>query len=152
MDARTAARDDLILHTVKKGETISKISSRYQVPAELIVAWNGLPSVHKITAGQQLALYMNSTSPRTVASQVQTAAGQDSANDDNVVVLSRTKKQAAQSVQSSETAVTWYQVRQGDSLWTISRRFNISPDHIRRWNNLKSNRIHPGSRLKLIDV
>ncbi len=151
MDARTAARDELVLHTVKKGETISQISSRYQVPAELIVAWNGLPSVHKITAGQQLALYMNSTGPRAAASQSQTAAAQNLANDNRVVVLSRTKKQAALDLQSSET-VTWYQVRQGDSLWTISRQFNTSPDHIKRWNNLKSNMIHPGSRLKLIDV
>ena len=56
MDASIAARDELILHTIKKGETISKIARQYQVPPDLIVAWNGLPSVHKITAGQQLAL------------------------------------------------------------------------------------------------
>lgn len=151
MDARTAARDDLVLHTIKKGETISEISNLYQVPAELIVAWNGLPSVHKIRAGQQLALYMNSTGPHAGASQEQTASKQIPANDSNVMVLSRSKKQAVQNEQRSEI-VTWYQVRQGDSLWTISRRFKTSPDRIKRWNNLKSNLIHPGSRLKLIDV
>ena len=44
---------------------------------------------------------------------------------------------------------TFYQVRSGDSLWTIARRHNISPDDIKRWNNLKGNTIYPGNRLLL---
>ena len=44
---------------------------------------------------------------------------------------------------------TFYQVRSGDSLWTIARRHNISPEEIKRWNNLKDNTIYPGNRLIL---
>ena len=44
---------------------------------------------------------------------------------------------------------TFYQVRSGDSLWTIARRHNISTEEIKRWNNLKDNTIHPGNRLIL---
>ncbi|MBW2506858.1 MAG: LysM peptidoglycan-binding domain-containing protein [Deltaproteobacteria bacterium] len=44
---------------------------------------------------------------------------------------------------------TFYQVRSGDSLWTIARRHNISPEAIKRWNNLKDNTIFPGNRLVL---
>lgn len=147
MDARIAAQDDLILHTVKQGETISKISRRYQVPAELIVAWNGLPNMHKIAEGQQLALYMSSTSPtpRSLSSSTATA------NQSSLIVLSDSRKQAVgQRIQ--QDPYTYYLVRSGDSLWTISRKFNTSPDRIKRWNNLKSNLIHPGSKLKLKDV
>ncbi len=147
MDARTAAKDDLILHTVKRGETVSKISKRYQVPAELIVAWNGLPNIHKISEGQQLALFMSRTSPtaRSAAAVSETVA------ESSLLVLSDSKKQAAEAV-VQEDLYTWYQVRSGDSLWTISRKFNTSPDRIKRWNNLKSNLIHPGSKLRLKDV
>ena len=147
MDARIAAQDDLILHTVKKGETISGISSRYQVPAELIVAWNGLPNMHKIAEGQQLALYMSSTSP-TPRSE---GASTPEPNDPSLLVLSDAKKQLVRPT-VQEDLYTWYLVRSGDSLWTISRKFNTSPDRIKRWNNLKSNLIHPGSKLKLKDV
>ncbi|MBE9520749.1 MAG: LysM peptidoglycan-binding domain-containing protein [Proteobacteria bacterium] len=42
---------------------------------------------------------------------------------------------------------TYYRVRSGDSLWTIARKHNTSPEEIKRWNNLKNNTIHPGSRL-----
>jgi membrane-bound lytic murein transglycosylase D len=46
-------------------------------------------------------------------------------------------------------ADTFYSVRRGDSLWTIARRHNISPEEIKRWNNLKDNTIYPGNRLLL---
>ena len=128
------------------------MGKRYQVPAELIVSWNGLASVHKITAGQQLALYMTSTSPTDSSPAPSTVAGPSSSRpESSLVVLSDSKKHAADSV-SNKDPYTWYLVRNGDSLWTISRKFNTSPDHIKRWNNLKSNLIHPGSKLKLKDV
>ena len=149
MEGIIAARNDLILHTVKKGETISKISKQYQVPSELIVAWNGLPNVHKITAGQQLALYLSNDVPGS-SDVVAVKAGTNTVNN-NLIVLSSTKKHTPSSQDIGEE-FKWYLVKSGDSLWTISRRFNTSPADIKKLNNLKSNLIHPGSRLKLKDV
>lgn len=42
---------------------------------------------------------------------------------------------------------TYYRVRSGDSLWSIARKHNTSPEAIKKWNNLKNNTIHPGNRL-----
>ena len=42
-----------------------------------------------------------------------------------------------------------YKVRSGDSLWTIARKHNITPEEIKGWNNLNDNMIHPGDRLLL---
>lgn len=136
-------RDNLVLHRIKRGETISKIARQYNVPPELIVTWNGLESVHKIRAGQQLALYINSSG---AVSGKETSGVE---TKDNVIVLSDSKKKA---VGVAQTQVSWYQVKSGDSLWTISRKFKISPDQIKQWNNLKSNLIHPGIKLKIINV
>lgn len=142
--ALAAYRDNLILHRIKRGETISRIARQYNVPPELIVTWNGLESVHKIRAGQQLALYINS------AGAVDQPNSSAAVVEDNVIVLNDAKKKF---VGSSNTAqISWYQVKSGDSLWTISRKFNISPAQIKEWNNLKSNLIHPGIRLKIINV
>ena len=142
MDAAVAARDELVLHTVRKGETVSKISKQYRVPVELIVSWNGLSSIHKITAGQQLALYLNNGD---------TPKARKKYLNGEVVALKKGQKSAPQSLLEQES-YQWYLVKSGDSLWTISRRFNTSPEEIMKWNNLKSNLIHPGSRLKLKDV
>lgn len=148
MDARLAAKDELILHTVKKGETISKISRRYQVPAELIVTWNGLPSIHKISEGQQLALYLGNSGSSVGSGS---SGSSPSPGQSSLIVLSESSKQGVKPAKP-EDFFTWYRVRTGDSLWTIARKFNTSPDRIKHWNNLKSNLIHPGSKLKLKDV
>ncbi|PID43417.1 MAG: lytic transglycosylase [Proteobacteria bacterium] len=149
VNASVAARDSLVLHTIKKGDTISKISKQYQVPVELIVSWNGLHSIHRITAGDQLALYLSSGSGKTSAPPAPTVSAPS--GNDNLVVLSRNAKWApAEKMESADNH--YYLVKTGDSLWTISRRFNISPAEIKKWNNLKSNLIHPGSRLRLRDV
>ncbi len=153
------AKNSLILHKIVPGETISKIATRYSVPPEMIVNWNGLASVHKIRAGQQLALYINrgtaSDTHTVIASKQKRKFFPAQENTvltpmDNIIVLTGTKKRTPTSF--SHASYQWYQVKSGDTLWTISRRFNTSPKKIRQWNNLKSNRIHPGNRLKLKTV
>ena len=47
-----------------------------------------------------------------------------------------------------------YTVRSGDSLYLISKKFNVSVAELRRWNNLDKNKyIQPGQRLTLyVDI
>ena len=47
-----------------------------------------------------------------------------------------------------------YTVRSGDSLYLISKKFNVSINDLRRWNNLsKGKYLQPGQNLKLyVDV
>ncbi len=149
------AGDSLILHTIKPGDTIGKIAKQYSVPPEMIVAWNGLKSVHRIRAGQQLALYIVDDRKMTSTQKSKIAAtpsvSKNSGN--NIIVLSKGKKQTPQIAPTpAQELFSWYQVKQGDTLWNISRRFNTSPKKIKQWNNLKTNLIHPGSKLKLKGV
>ncbi len=45
--------------------------------------------------------------------------------------------------------VEYYNVRRGDNLWAVSRRYNVSVEQIKQWNNLSSARIYPNQRLRL---
>lgn len=45
--------------------------------------------------------------------------------------------------------VIYYDVQQGDSLWSIARSFEVTIDKLRRWNRLDSNRLQPGQRLRI---
>ena len=48
------------------------------------------------------------------------------------------------------TARVRYRVRRGDSLWSISREFNVPLSRLRRWNGLSAGQlIHPGDRLTI---
>lgn len=58
-----------------------------------------------------------------------------------ILTLSETYKPAVEEVV--------YVVRRGDSLQAIANRKGCSVAEIKEWNNLRSNMIHPGNRLKL---
>lgn len=45
-----------------------------------------------------------------------------------------------------------YKVKEGDTLWTISQKFNTSSLMIKQWNNMKTNILRPGSQLKMKNV
>ena len=150
------AANDLILHTIKPGETISKIAASYHVPASLIVTWNGLKSMHRIRAGQQLALYIEDTEKTisVTANNSKPARVMTKTREDNsaLIILAEQKKFAVSDKTPGQTTVSWYHVRPGDSLWTIARKFNLSTKQLMTWNKLKSNRIHPGIKLKINNV
>jgi len=126
----TASQKDgqLYLHEVKRGETLSKIARLYNVPTEIIMYWNNLESMHKIKAGQPLALYLN----HPVQPEITLAPGNTSTSP---------------TTSGHQHQITYYRVKNGDSLWAIARKFQVTAGEIRKWNNLKSNLIHPGIRL-----
>ena len=148
--AKDIFRKNLILHRIKPGESVSQIAHRYNVPVSMIVQWNGLTSVHKIRAGQQLSLYVNrkagSTGKNT--NTIAAIAGHEK-KIKNGRIPSLNADKIKIHIQSSPSPYKWYRVQNGDSLWTISRKFRTSTTEIKKWNNLKSNLIHPGNRLKL---
>ncbi|MBW1637387.1 MAG: LysM peptidoglycan-binding domain-containing protein [Deltaproteobacteria bacterium] len=148
--AKDIFRKNLILHRIKPGESVSQIAHRYNVPVSMIVQWNGLTSVHKIRAGRQLSLYVNRKVNNTGKSKNTIAGGtgyRKKIKNDRIPSLSADKIKIH--IQSTPTPYKWYRVQNGDSLWTISRKFRTSTAAIKKWNNLKSNLIHPGNKLKL---
>jgi LysM repeat protein len=49
----------------------------------------------------------------------------------------------------SDEVSSVYQVRRGDTLGGIARRFGVSVQQLRAWNDLPGSRIYPGQRLQI---
>jgi membrane-bound lytic murein transglycosylase D len=136
--------EDVVLHTVKSGETISQIANRYSTSVKEIAQWNNLKNQHQLQVGQQLTLYTedeksavnNNPSPERVAKATPVKGKTDP------IVASRVKTPAKE----TEDA-THYRVQNGDSLWTIAELFDLTPSDLKKWNNLESNAISPGLKL-----
>lgn len=45
--------------------------------------------------------------------------------------------------------VTYYQIKSGDSLSAIAKRFHVSVKQLRKWNNLKNDNIRVGKKLRI---
>ncbi len=114
--------EDRIRYRVRSGDYLGKIAEKYGVGISSIKRWNGLRS-NSLKIGQRLTIY-----PRK---PVATAS------------VSSTKK--ARTI-SGKT----YTVKQGDSLWSISRKFpGVSVKNIQKWNDISGNKLKPGMKLKI---
>lgn len=111
------------IHIVRSGESLWSIGRHYGVPYSAICIANRLRS-NMLHRGQRLVI------PIGMA-----------ARDPSLYSVGR---------RSSGRRHTFYRVRRGDSLYLISLRAGVSVSAIKSLNNLHSNLIHPGQRLKLI--
>lgn len=107
-------------HVVKSGETLGKIAAKYKCSVTDLKKWNNLKST-TIKVGQRLKVYPPET-------------------------LNTSSKSATPAKIGSGTT---YTVKSGDSLWSISKKYGVSVDHIKKLNNLKSNDLKVGQKLKL---
>jgi membrane-bound lytic murein transglycosylase D len=130
-----AAGTDLILHKIMAGETVSSIARRYGVPQQLVAIWNNLDDLGRIRAGQQLAIYLDD------------AHQAKKAQEKFATLAKNSPPPTVTEVEGGDGQIVYYNVKRGDTLWNISRQFNLDMEKIRRWNSLKDDVIHPGTKL-----
>tara|TARA_R110002050_G_scaffold15706_3_gene48083 strand:+ start:28348 stop:29976 length:1629 start_codon:yes stop_codon:yes gene_type:complete len=118
---------DQIRYKVRSGDFLGKIAERYHVGVSDIKRWNGLRS-NNLKIGQRLIIY--SKTPVTAASTTKTSSAKRKIASDSKV----------------------HTVQQGDSLWTISKRYSgISVENLRKWNGISGNNLKLGTKLVLCD-
>lgn len=108
-------------YKVRRGDSLSEIADKFGVSVSDLKRWNNINS-NKIVAGRILTIH-NSSSPTNIA------------YGDNVT--------------NKSTNIIYYKVNRGDRISEIARKFKVKVSDIRAWNNLKSDKIKIGSRLKI---
>jgi len=114
------------IYRVRSGDNLGSIASHYAVRVSDIQKWNHLSST-LIRTGQNLAIW--------------TLPSYTKSNQKVYAVANQNQKL------SSVITGTTYQVRRGDSLWSISKNSNVSIAIIKKINKLNSNTIYPGQNL-----
>jgi D-alanyl-D-alanine carboxypeptidase len=134
-------------HRVRKGDTLFKIANRYGCAVSDLKLWNQIRG-NRIQPGQQLAIY-------------QTLPGGESGDDSDsessqatAVDLSdkETVSQHAASHPADSRIIHFYTVRPGDTLWTISQKYDgVSVKDIMKANRIKrAKTLKPGTTLKIV--
>ncbi len=126
--ATTTKAVPAVTHTVKSGDTLSGLSSKYGVTTSQLQAWNKIKGTN-IQIGQKLVVKPASTT--TVASS------------------SSSSSKATAGAASPAAKSTSYTVRRGDTLSTIADRYDCSVTELKSWNGLKGSTIYPGQKLKI---
>jgi membrane-bound lytic murein transglycosylase D len=127
-------------HKVKKGDNLGEISEKYGVTVAEIKKWNKLKS-NNIPLGKSLKIITNERVVTTVKKEVKYDA-----------IASNDKLRKEQKSDISEKQDSFYVVQQGDNLSTIAKKYNVSIDDLKQWNDLSDNTIQLESKLKIADI
>lgn len=126
-DERFAQQKPDVYHTVRRGDTLSRIATRYGSSVSELVALNGLRSRHRIRAGQVLRL------PVT---------------DGSSIVLA--KAEEVNGKPESPPADGVYVVRRGDTLERIAHRYGMNERELAAANDIRNRHlIYPGQQLRV---
>jgi membrane-bound lytic murein transglycosylase D len=146
------ARPRTFEHTVKRGETLASLADRFDVPASRIRSLNEMES-SRVHAGQKLRI------PRPAGEQTASAdrsSRSRSPSSDDSDAPARSQRGSGQgdsesdrpSRQSAPRTFVHTVVR-GETLAGLADRFDVPPSRIRSLNELESNRVHPGQKLRI---
>ncbi len=104
-------------HTVQRGETLYSIARKYRQSTRDIASWNNFKYPYRLEVGKRLVVSPPNTS-KVPASEKAKAVKRD-----------------------------FHLVRQGETLYRISRRYGVSMSEITAWNNLQDNSLSVGQKL-----
>lgn len=125
-----SAQSNYITHTLKQGETLSMLAKQYNTTVGDIMRINGMHADTKLVYGSPIKI----PSTKTQA--------QSTKKTSNVAAVSPvTQPQAATSNEITHV------VAKGETLYSISKKYNITVDQIQTWNHLADNSAKIGTLL-----
>jgi membrane-bound lytic murein transglycosylase D len=122
-------------YVVQQGDNLSRISKKFNLPLHQLKKWNGLQTNY-IISGQSIVITSKNNTP----------------------TKNRSQKNSNLNIKGKESSVLsgqvfkLYKVKEGDSLFLISKKFpEVSISQIRNWNNLwEKSHLKPGTQLKIL--
>ncbi|MDT0635140.1 LysM peptidoglycan-binding domain-containing protein [Spectribacter hydrogenooxidans] len=131
-------------YQVSGGDSLWRIARDRGMSVDHLRHLNGLSAKAVLQPGQTLRLHDPNVTPRPDWSLV---------GAHEVAASTPPTEQAGGAGETpttrSNAAMIYYDVQQGDSLWSIARSFEVTIAALRRWNRLEDNRLQPGQRLRI---
>jgi membrane-bound lytic murein transglycosylase D len=139
-----------LVHVVQKGDTLSKIAQRYGSVTEIIMRSNGIKDSRRLRLRMELVVpvprgkitneQMAQTAlkqgfkPAPAAEEVPAAPPPPRRSKTGAIAGS------TRVVQENGKPKTIYAVADGDSLWSIARKFDVHVADVKMWNGIEGNR------------
>ena len=129
-------KDVVKYHKVKRGDNLGEISDKYGVSVAELKKWNKLRNNNLMT-GDKLKIIKNERVVTIVRKEIKA--------DKNATETAVTSNEA------TENPSDFYEVQKGDNLFSIAKKFNVSLEDLKKWNNLNDLNVEQGSKLALVN-
>ena len=101
------------------------------------------PSKYKVKSGDTLGVIAQRHGVRLAALKSANNLSGSTIRAGQVLVIPN----GSSSDSNGNNNVLSYSVKRGDSLWEIASKHKVSVNKIKKWNNLKSDKLSPGKKL-----
>ncbi len=164
--AKKKSKSRLGQHITAEGEGLWSIAHRYGIRKKKLAAMNRMSIIDDPIPGQ--VMWLSKKRPANIPKNVieGTPAIDDVEIEQTEVVADKPaardmsppteapevepEKPTKQAPQPVPSGAQYHRVREGETLWAISRRYDLSVENLRMWNNLtKYDPIKPGQKLAL---
>ena len=158
-------------HIVKQGETLNQIADLYHLPIERLKAKNNISALDQIIYPNQ-KLYLKTYKPKGEKPLMVDLPWEHKAENSNNTPKNQPQKSDSLTGQSENPGLSsennppktivipsppQYQTRwlthtvgEGETLWQIYKKYNCPVDVIKKLNNLNSDALSPGKKLKIM--
>lgn len=128
-------------HVVTRGQTLSKLSAKYDVSVADIKKWNNLKK-NALYRGQKLKIKKQLQAPTP---QTTTAIAKNTKSDQKEAV--DTEKQKITYEYVTKNVSKKHKVKKGENLSVIANKYNVGVADIKKWNKLSKNSLMAGQSL-----
>lgn len=128
-------------YTVKQGDTLIKIANQNKISLAELKLWNNIKS-HIIYPGQVLIV----SKPKSAEN---TSEPQNQKTKNNTTNAPHQSNQSNKNKTSEINSNEFYTVEKGDTLSKIALAFGVTVQELKSWNNLSSDLIFVGQKLKI---
>ena len=129
-------KDVVKYHRVRRGDNLGEISDKYGVSVAEVKKWNKIRG-NSVRLGANLKIIKNERIVTTFRKEVKA--------DKNAIETS------VASNEINEKPSDFYEVQRGDNLFSIAKKFNVSLEDLKKWNNLDGLNVVQGSKLALVN-
>src|ERR1035437_7309046 len=116
---KNANKSSVYKYRVKRGDSISEIANKFGISVANLKKWNGLTS-NALNYGKTLKIFSETNAASL---------------GDNTL--------------KSSANINYYKIKSGETITAIATRYNVPVSSIRKWNNLKGNKIIAGTNLMI---
>ena len=118
-----------IKYKVKRGDSLWTISRKYRLPYKKLAKMNGISPLSTLSIGQKLTIWLDR-------------------NKNNKPYQTISSVNSPPTIRQLQETKIRYKVRNGDSLYTIAKRYKVSIKQVVKWNQLVKNKyLQPGQKL-----
>jgi membrane-bound lytic murein transglycosylase D len=130
-------------HKVRKGDNLSSIANKYNVSVSDLKKWNNLKK-NTVALGKVLKI---KTTERVVSKVKKEIKSDKKATDPKNEVVADKENSDSEVAEKKEYKTQEYVVLKGDNLSNIAKKYKVSAEDLKLWNNLTDDNIQLGGTI-----